>query len=64
MLTINTPKRRAGENLLNAIRQVADKQLCSYYQALKHLKATAHPEFTKTHADDYIQTIDCRCTRI
>lgn len=64
MLTINTPKRRVGENLLNAIRQVADKQLCSYYQALKHLKATAHPEFTKTHADDYIQTIDWLRTRL
>lgn len=64
LLTINTPKRRVGENLLNVIKQVADKHLCSYYQALKYLQATAHPEFTKTQADDYIRTIDWLRTRL
>lgn len=63
LLTINTPKRRVGENLLNLIQQVADKELCSYYQALKLLAQNQHPEYLKTQAGEYINTIDLMRTR-
>ena len=63
LLTINTPKRRVGENLINLIKQVSDKELCSYYQALKYLANNQHPEYLKTQANEYIKTIDWLRTR-
>lgn len=63
-LTVNVPSRRVGEILLKKVEDVADKNLCDFYEALKILQSNNDPAFSKTQAGEYIEAIDFMRSRV